>query len=1060
MVDLTTPSGSVQCPAENPSVEIGDDGSFIYAFNARAGAAATISLPALVKAGDRIDLHLVGAANPAAGRYRLSVATSSDPEASYSRLYAVGPASGVARPTVAVSYQATSPATMTWAIGTTVRHDLPQGASISLLAPPGAVWPSSGAQYTVTDQSSPSRSGQASSLVLGGSGELVSIGLPTTSSTGAPFGSLAAGDKLELTIVGVTAPAGANQSLQVATSADPVWVASAPLTVKKSPAAVGAAPHGAVLRAGVALSSTSERADGVTESIAFTVGPGGDLAAGKGTITVIGPPGTIFGSCSYGCSGSVLGNNATYTLTDLTTPSSSGPTSPEQLSVDSDAVTVAVPKTLKAGDRVVLTTTQSTNPASGDEHFLVFTSSEPTAVAVPVRLSPPAMVRSPTLVRSSKAAGANGVTYTASFTTTGQLLAGLGTITLSGPPGTIFGSCPYGCGDGNPYITITDLRHPAASTQVGGDILGAGSSIMSFLVPKSVASGARVSVTVTQVTNPPASRAAFSVDTSSAPEPATVAEVTAPAAAVRSPSMRVVAPPPGQTVPTVAGASPGTDFADLAVTFHTSAQGALVANAGAVTLITPGLDLAAAPQVYFTDHTQPASSGSLNAPYPVGGGSVSSYRLPFGVGPGDSVTIEASGVAVPPGTKVGAELPVQVVTSSDLSPVPAASGPSSVSSISQSLTPPSLALKPTAVLINAGITLGLVLFIVFPAALFNETFSENYADIVAWWRRWSLVFFPERARRGGWALAGWAGRLVGRPGRRQLVAAAGGGAEVAEKPAGEHEKLRFVGVVAIGALLGAMLDPDFGANTRTLTSFVGIALSSLAGILVSGLVTTGYHRARRHGPVHYKLHALPLGLLVAAACVLISRGIGFLPGYLYGVVAGVKFSRDLAKQEEGHLVALGSSATMVLALAAWLGWDALNSVASKPGAFVGSVIADDFLSALFVGGLVGTVISLLPLRFLPGHKLQLWHKGAWALTFGTALFLLVDAVLRPDSNLVGRSHAPLVTVAALFVVFGGGSLLFRQHFARKHKGEEGEESEDGQAELVAEERRVAAGVEE
>lgn len=118
-------------------------------------------------------------------------------------------------------------------------------------------------------------------------------------------------------------------------------------------------------------------------------------------------------------------------------------------------------------------------------------------------------------------------------------------------------------------------------------------------------------------------------------------------------------------------------------------------------------------------------------------------------------------------------------------------------------------------------------------------------------------------------------------------------------------------------------------------------------------------------------------------------------------------------------------------------------------------MADDFLSALFVGGLVGTVVSLLPLRFLPGHKLQSWHKGAWAVTFGLALFLLVDAVLRPDSHLVGRSHTPLLTVAALFVVFGGGSLLFRRHFARKHKTDE---PEGGEVDLVVEQGPVPTPV--
>jgi hypothetical protein len=324
----------------------------------------------------------------------------------------------------------------------------------------------------------------------------------------------------------------------------------------------------------------------------------------------------------------------------------------------------------------------------------------------------------------------------------------------------------------------------------------------------------------------------------------------------------------------------------------------------------------------------------------------------------------------------------------------------------------------------------LVLFITFPAGLFNQTFAENYADISAWGEKWASVLWPAGARR-------------------RLRALAHG----QERPA-EERPASFVAVVALGALLGALLDPDFGPNLRTLTSYVAIALSTLAGVAASSLVTTGYHRARGHGKVEAKLEALPLGLLVAAACVVVSRGIGFLPGYLYGVVAGVKFNRELAKHEEGHLVVLGSSVTITLALLAWVGWDVLNPVASKPGAFFGSVIADDFLSALFVGGLVGTVISLLPLRFLPGHKLQLWHKGAWAAMFGVALFLLLDAIMRPDSHVAGHSHAPLITAAALFVAFGGGSLLFRQHFARKHK--EDDDAPDGEVGL-GEEKPATVG---
>jgi hypothetical protein len=98
---------------------------------------------------------------------------------------------------------------------------------------------------------------------------------------------------------------------------------------------------------------------------------------------------------------------------------------------------------------------------------------------------------------------------------------------------------------------------------------------------------------------------------------------------------------------------------------------------------------------------------------------------------------------------------------------------------------------------------------------------------------------------------------------------------------------------------------------------------------------------------------------------------------------------------------------------------------------------------LFVSGLVGTVISLFPLKFLPGHKLESWHKGAWAATFLVTLFVMVQVLLRPYSGPGGRSHSPMVTTIALFLVFAGGSLLFHNHFVRKGRLRAGAAMADG-----------------
>ena len=41
-------------------------------------------------------------------------------------------------------------------------------------------------------------------------------------------------------------------------------------------------------------------------------------------------------------------------------------------------------------------------------------------------------------------------------------------------------------------------------------------------------------------------------------------------------------------------------------------------------------------------------------------------------------------------------------------------------------------------------------------------------------------------------------------------------------------------------------------------------------------------------------------IVVAVMCVLASRVTGFQPGYLFGLVAGYVFARDLAPADEAH----------------------------------------------------------------------------------------------------------------------------------------------------------------
>ena len=325
-----------------------------------------------------------------------------------------------------------------------------------------------------------------------------------------------------------------------------------------------------------------------------------------------------------------------------------------------------------------------------------------------------------------------------------------------------------------------------------------------------------------------------------------------------------------------------------------------------------------------------------------------------------------------------------------------------VSSLAGALNTPQRAFRSPALLVaNLVVTALVIVFVTFPSALFNHTLSENYAEITGVLRR--LRSFVTRLRRD---LAQTGGASVGR--RQEFVI--------------------FAGVLLLGSVIDGLLDPGFGFNGTSAISYVATVVTLVFGVATSGMVALAYRRAR-HRETNWYLNALPLGLVVAAACVLVSRVTDFQPGYFYGLVCGIAFGTQLAKQERGHTAAASVLTTMTFAVVAWFFWSLVHPHTS--GAPWPVILVDDFLASVFVGGLVGNVIALLPLRSLQGGALIAWHRGVWAVVFAVAVFGLVQVLLHPEQGAVHPSQAPLLTALVLFVGFGGSSLAFNRYFAWK-----------------------------
>ena len=162
------------------------------------------------------------------------------------------------------------------------------------------------------------------------------------------------------------------------------------------------------------------------------------------------------------------------------------------------------------------------------------------------------------------------------------------------------------------------------------------------------------------------------------------------------------------------------------------------------------------------------------------------------------------------------------------------------------------------------------------------------------------------------------------------------------------------------------------------------------------------------------------------------------------MIASLAFQGALAKNEQGHAVALSAVASLTVAVIAWLIWVPVGRAAAVPGAPFAVVLAADLLGSIFVGGLVGNVIGLLPLRFLSGGTLMAWSRAAWAATFGIAVFGLVEVELRPQSTSAHPGSAPVVTAVPLFVLFGGSSAGMRDALVLQPTGTaEARGGEDG-----------------
>ena len=288
-----------------------------------------------------------------------------------------------------------------------------------------------------------------------------------------------------------------------------------------------------------------------------------------------------------------------------------------------------------------------------------------------------------------------------------------------------------------------------------------------------------------------------------------------------------------------------------------------------------------------------------------------------------------------------------------------------------------------------------LLIVVFPAELFNSTLEANYDEIKGW-------FGPLNTA------ADRVGRMA----------------------SGVPPIVAFALYAVIGSLIGGLLDPKFGADAASAALVVGLLVSFVAITLGFAYVERRYMRTRYNDPG--RLSVLPGTIAIGAVCVLVSRLAGFQPGYLYGLLAGFVFIRELDRGEAGRVTARSALVVLAVSLAAWIVWTPFGHMAAHahPGIFV--LIVDAALAGIFVAGIESLVFGLVPLRFLEGEKLFGWNRLAWVGVYALGMFAFVHVLLHPG---VAYQESPsghaFVVALVLFVLFGGVSVALWAYFRRR-----------------------------
>ncbi|MGE3075523.1 MAG: FGLLP motif-containing membrane protein [Dehalococcoidia bacterium] len=302
---------------------------------------------------------------------------------------------------------------------------------------------------------------------------------------------------------------------------------------------------------------------------------------------------------------------------------------------------------------------------------------------------------------------------------------------------------------------------------------------------------------------------------------------------------------------------------------------------------------------------------------------------------------------------------------------------------------------------------GVTVWVFFSSVLFNQTLDENRREIEGWTRR----FKPKLKVPG-------ANATSDRTRRMAAMAAV---------------------IVGTGLVYG-FLEPSFGFNRASLLLFTSVIIGvGLIGLFFSGLEV--WLEAREPG-TKAVVSPFPLALMIGVFCVLASRLLGLHPGVMYGFAASCVVVEAVGpKKHEGRVEAISVSACIALSVLCWL---LLAPARALPNGWPSDLL-QSILVIVFVGGMEGLLIDLIPLEAMNGAKILHWSRIAWvALVLGSA-FLVWHVLLNSQrSSFDSLRPASSWAVVVGFAAYTAAGVLFWGYFAlRKRRNHHATVAETG-----------------